>query len=79
MNIIFLDFDGVLNSRPFFANRIAEARIELYETLGEAADSDPANVAELERLVQATGASIVISSSWRHCHRLDELRLWEST
>ena len=56
--VIFLDIDGVLNSAPF---------------LGEGADLpweamiDPRAVARLNALVRATGAAIVVSSSWR-CH-----------
>lgn len=49
MKLIFLDFDGVLNSRA-----------NLYRGL------DPANVRQLNDLVQRSGAAVVISSTWRH-------------
>ncbi|MFO0548635.1 MAG: HAD domain-containing protein [Polyangiaceae bacterium] len=58
MRVIFLDFDGVLNSDAFF------------ERLGPVSDwdsrLDPDAVARLNRLVAATQAKIVVSSTWRY-------------
>lgn len=49
---LFLDFDGVI-ARPI-ADQSAIERL------------DPVAVGRLERIVQATGAEIVVSSSWRY-------------
>jgi hypothetical protein len=68
MRIVFLDFDGVLNSHEYM-RRLG--------TLGEPVDVaglDPEAVARLNRLVSEGCAEVVISSSWRHGRTLDELR-----
>lgn len=53
--VIFLDIDGVMNS---VATRPQDPR-GLLDFL------DPVNVAVLNTIVQATGAVVVVSSSWR--------------
>jgi hypothetical protein len=53
--VIFLDIDGVMNS---VSTRPQDPR-GLVDFL------DPANVAVLNTIVQATGAVVVVSSSWR--------------
>ncbi|WP_143140603.1 HAD domain-containing protein [Nannocystis exedens] len=63
--VIFLDIDGVMNnlctpSEP--------------ERPGLAACLDPDNVAVLNQIVRATGAVVVLSSSWRLSLPLAELR-----
>jgi len=57
MKIIFLDIDGVLNSISYFKsiNDIDDPDDRL----------DPVAVALLNKIIQATNAKIVISSSWR--------------
>lgn len=60
MRIIFLDMDGVMNSDGFF-----QKRQNSHMDFGEGQIDDEL-VANLNQLVQATGAKIVISSSWRH-------------
>jgi Swiss Army Knife RNA repair-like protein len=62
MNIIFLDFDGVLNDRKWLSQE------------GTRDDVDPERVRLLNWLVRATDAKIVISSTWRILHTIDELR-----
>ncbi len=54
MKIIFLDIDGVLNSRRYDAQRT--------QTDG---NIDPACLTLLASLVKRTGARIVLTSSWR--------------
>jgi hypothetical protein len=51
--IIFLDFDGVLNSHAWFAARRDSTQL------------DPAAVALLNQLIERTDAQVVVSSSWR--------------
>lgn len=58
--LIFLDVDGVLNT-PF-----------QWETGSDRLD--PGCVLRLHRLVRATDAHVVLSSSWRLMHRLDDVR-----
>jgi hypothetical protein len=62
MKIVFLDFDGVLNS------------------LSDVAFSGASNcfqaafIGRLNAIVQASGAKVVVSSTWRVHHSIDELR-----
>lgn len=71
MKIIFLDFDGVLNSWAW-----QEANKDLLKSEGllyrQHLDRDA--VARLNRIVAATGAVVVISSTWRRLYKLVELR-----
>jgi hypothetical protein len=54
MKLLFLDFDGVLNSEPFY-------RVKASGVL----PLDPAAVALLNELVRRARARVVVSSSWR--------------
>ena len=54
MKVIFLDFDGVLNSERFFRFHG-----------GEGLALDPACMLRLQEIVAVTGALIVLSTSWR--------------
>lgn len=58
--VIFLDVDGVLNSIDYAERCNAEGR-----RWGGHHFIDPAAVARLDALVRATGARVVVSSSWR--------------
>lgn len=57
MKIIFLDIDGVLNSHQYYEGK---TDTELSE-----APFDRENVAQLKKIVAASGAEIVLTSSWR--------------
>ena len=54
MKVIFLDVDGVLNS------------VETSEVFQGFVGIDDRLVSKLRRIVRATGAKIVLSSSWKH-------------
>ncbi len=54
MKVIFLDIDGVLNS------------VESKSSCGAYVGIDDSKVKRLKRIVDATGAVIVLSSSWKH-------------
>lgn len=54
MKIVFLDFDGVLNSERYVRNS---------EGFGPAID--PSRMILLKQIIDATGAKIVLSTSWR--------------
>lgn len=66
--IIFLDFDGVLNSLAY-----ARAHFERTGTPFGIIDIDRDAVARLNTLIERTGAEVVVSSSWRLGHSWDEL------
>lgn len=54
MKVVFLDFDGVLNSAEFFRRDPGP-----FDRL------DPLAVARLNTIVRRSGAKVIISSSWR--------------
>lgn len=56
MNILFLDIDGVLNSEQY-AHKVGDE--------WDNNQIDPIAVARLNIITEITGASIVVSSSWR--------------
>jgi hypothetical protein len=58
MKVIFLDIDGVLNAGETMHRRELDTRA----------------IAALVAIVQRSGAKIVISSTWRLHHRIDELK-----
>lgn len=61
--IIFLDFDGVLNTEHNQNMLLyhGKARNDRHGTL-----FDPKAVAQLERIIAETGADVVIESSWKY-------------
>jgi len=79
LRVVFLDMDGVLNSNAYFKlihDRIAQG-IHDESSLQQYASGmiDPETVQLLNKLVKATGAVIVISSSWRHAHPMTHISL----
>ncbi|MBO7458958.1 MAG: hypothetical protein J6T80_06870 [Paludibacteraceae bacterium] len=73
--LIFLDFDGVLNSSGYSTH--------LYRNDEPAQDSmgfnlfDPKAVECMNRIVDATGAKIVVTSSWRYLGLTKVRKLWK--
>lgn len=65
MKVIFLDIDGVLNYLP---DRPRETVPNFVQQDERCYGLNPALVAQLKRIIEATDAKIVISSSWRHFH-----------
>jgi hypothetical protein len=59
MGVLFLDIDGVLNSTAYWWREGQDV------PMGQAGAIDPAAVARLNRIIEATGAVVVLSSSWR--------------
>lgn len=71
MKVIFLDFDGVLNSHAWMHENLdlfRSDRLFHHEHL----DKDA--VACVEKIAVATGAKVVISSTWRILNSLDKLK-----
>ena len=73
--LVFLDFDGVLNSSEFAAYQ--------YRNDESAQDSfgldlfDPKAIEYINRIVDATGAKIVVTSSWRYLGLAKLQKLWK--
>ncbi len=74
IKVIFLDIDGVLNHQLFYEKRIPEAKKELRKQVkNEEIDRqeyhrrqiDSSSVVFLNDIIEATGAKVVLSSSWR--------------
>ena len=64
MKVIFLDFDGVLNSSNYSASLFKAGKPTQDENGNEL--FDPETIKRLNRIVDQTEAMIVISSSWRY-------------
>jgi len=68
MKIIFLDVDGVLNSKTFLESRTSRNK---HRTPKD--HLDPQQVKRLQKIVDNTGAKIVVSSTWRYGTMFREL------
>lgn len=69
MKILFLDIDGVLNSQDFIIKsaRKKGAMLHPNEMI------DPESIEYLNKVIEETGAHIVISSTWRKSWKKNEL------
>jgi hypothetical protein len=63
MKIVFLDIDGVLNSEAWFSTRRAFDRANAAGF--PSSHLDPAAIVRVNEISQATGAGVVLSTSWR--------------
>lgn len=76
---IFLDIDGVMNSNLFYSERTQDKRYNDWikehpqRIAWNACNIDPRAVERLNRLTDATGAKIVVSSTWRSDSNLQEV------
>lgn len=61
MKAVFLDVDGVLNSEDLFVRHRKEGKSNSADVI----ELDDVALTYLQKLVQNTGAIIVLSSSWR--------------
>lgn len=62
MKIIFLDIDGVLVTQSHLESLVAEGKT-IHDHFGHL--FDPKCVENLRKILEATGAKIVLSSAWR--------------
>ena len=67
--ILFLDIDGVLNGKDWAVENIGRGNEGWSPYV-----FDPRTVRQLNRILEITGAEIVISSSWRHAWTLEQLQ-----
>lgn len=74
MKVIFLDIDGVLNSNDWYVYRRDHVEMDSINAQYPFYEFDPRAVERLNRLVEATDAKIVVSSTWRHGRTIDELK-----
>ena len=76
MKIIFLDFDGVMDT-AYYDHMLSKQGLpdnDLYGTV-----FDPNCVHNLRRIIDNTGADIVVSSSWKHFMTYKEfLEMWDA-
>ena len=75
MKVIFLDFDGVLNSMKWYKRR-KEMGMEIPTSFLHRSqyELDEAAVKMMSDFVKEVQASVVVSSSWRILHPIEELR-----
>jgi hypothetical protein len=74
ISVLFLDFDGVLNSHRFMlASGRPVAPVEIVEDEG-VLGLDAEAVARLNRIVERTGAEVVVTSTWRKSRSVPDLQ-----
>ena len=65
MIVIFLDFDGVVNSEKWMVSRFEKVDTNTISAQYPFYEIDPDAVAQLNRIIAETGAKVVVSSTWR--------------
>lgn len=73
--ICFLDVDGVLNSIEWIKNNHEAVKAATSFLQRSEKEMNPEAVKEISSLVERTNTSVVISSSWRRLHTLEEISL----
>lgn len=68
--VLFLDFDGVLNSVAFWNRRGSPTSIRI---TSNAEEIDPGAVALLNSVLDTTGAVVVFSTAWRNSFSVVDL------
>lgn len=71
MRLIFLDIDGVLNSTEYLNSEEYEDEFKLHKQVY--ANIDPDKIKLLNKLVEHSGALVVLSSDWRLSYSLEEM------
>jgi hypothetical protein len=74
LKILFLDIDGVLNSEKYFKEHIEEIKSQSTFITRCCSELDPEMVCRVKRIVDSTGCSVVISSTWRILHSIEEIK-----
>ena len=73
MKVIFLDFDGVLNSQSWYKRRVDEVGLKDVHTNYPNYEIDPETVKRLNFIISETGAKVVVSSTWRLGRTVEDL------
>ena len=77
LKIIFLDFDGVLDT-AFYDSYLEQHNMPSCDESGRPI-FDPVCIGYLKQIVETTNAQIVVSSDWKYYDSLEDLRkMWES-
>ena len=75
MKVIFLDFDGVMDT-AYYGHILEKEGLPCHDEFG--AVFDPICVGYLKKIVDKTGAEIVVTSSWKSLMSFGEmLDMWE--
>lgn len=75
MKVIFLDFDGVMDT-AYYDNYLNYMGLPEKDKYGVVFDSDC--IANLRRIIDETGADIIVSSTWKDFMTYKEiLEMWE--
>lgn len=74
MKVIFLDFDGVLNSEKWFRTREKSVEIDDIKSQYPYYQIDPNSISLLNQIIQSTEAKVVVSSTWRLGRTVEELQ-----
>jgi hypothetical protein len=71
MKIIMLDFDGVLNSEKFVLDN---KDLFINQAFSMQQNLDKEAVARLNKIIELTGAKVVVSSTWRILNSIEKLQ-----
>lgn len=74
MKVIFLDIDGVLNHQNWFSRRHKEVDQNDIVSHYPFYEFDPKSVEQLNRIINETGAKVVVSSTWRLGRTITQLQ-----
>ena len=75
MKVIFLDFDGVMDT-AYYGHILGKEGLPYHDEFG--AVFDPNCVGYLKKIIEKTGAEIVVTSSWKSLMTYrDMLNMWE--
>jgi hypothetical protein len=74
MKVIFLDIDGVLNHEKWYRKRHQEIKMDDVVSHYPFYEFDPESINQLNRIIDETGANVVISSTWRHGRTIEQLQ-----
>ncbi len=75
MKVLFLDIDGVLNSRQWYLRNRDEIALQSGLMYRHQEELDPAACRLVNELCTEFSLAIVVSSTWRRLHKLGEIQV----